>query len=83
MAMAVLVLQYPDRTANRTIALASTKDGEALRVFKRAALADARGQAARWEYDEALRAYGLAELERLEALFEDIVPEPEDNSGVH
>ena len=77
MATPVLVLQYPDTKANRTVALAATKDWGALVAFKRAALAEARLSCVRWEGDSLLYAYGVAELERLESLLEDIVPESE------
>ena len=79
MARPVLVLQYPDRQRDRTVALASTRDWEALMAFKRAVLGEARLAALTWQDDDVLRVNGQAEVHRLETLLEELIPENEDS----
>ena len=77
----ILVLQYPDLRQGRTIALAATRDWEAMQAFKRAALTDARLTAIRWGEDELLRIQGESEIERLEALLGELIPEDDSADG--
>lgn len=77
---AILVLQYPDPRRKRTVALAATKDREALRAFRRATLADARLACVTWGSDSFLQRHGEYELHRLEKLFEQIIPDDEEES---
>ena len=74
MAKPILVLQYPDPRLRRTVALAATRDGAALRAFKRATLAEARLSAQR-EDDDLLRFQGEAELVRLQAILGELIPD--------
>ena len=75
MTQPILVLQYPDRYLGRTVALASTKDWEAMQSFKRAALADAKLDVMRRGCDDVLRVNAELEVERLEALLGELIPD--------
>ncbi len=74
------MLQYPDPRQGRTVAIATTRSPKALRSFKEAVLEEARLEAMGWDdllgdYDEVLDLQDRLEIERLEKLFELVIPE--------
>jgi len=77
----ILVLQYPDPHEVRAVAIAATRNLEALQTFKEVVLEEARLAALDWEADEVLHAQNETELERLNKLLGLLIPDDE-NDGV-
>ncbi len=75
----ILVLQYPDSRQGRTVAIAATRNPEALRLFKRVVLEEARLAVLDWAVDEALHVQDQMELERLEKVLNLLIPEEGDD----
>jgi len=73
MKQAVLVLQYPDPRMGRTVAIASTKDRKALKVFRQVVLKEAHA-AYRGLDDEVLATQEVLEAERLQRLLDLVIP---------
>ena len=71
----ILVLQYPDSREGRLVALATTRNPNALLAFKQAVLEDARLDAIGLGCDEVLKVHEQAELERLSKVLEMLIPE--------
>jgi len=71
----VLVLQYPDISTGRTVALAATRNVDAILAFKRAVLEDARLSVIYQDEDDVLQYRDRLEMERLEKLLNRVVPE--------
>ena len=72
-----LALQYPDPTLGRGVIVATTRDEDALRLFKSAVLDEARKRY-RSASDEVVMLIDRLELERLERLLTLLVPESEE-----
>ena len=72
-----LTLQYPDPTLGRGVIVATTRDEDALRLFKSAVLDEARKRY-RSASDEVVMLIDRLELERLERLLTLLVPESEE-----
>ncbi len=70
----ILVLQYPDSREGRLVALATTRNLNALLAFKQAVLEDARLDAIGLGCDEVLIVHEQAELERLSKLLGMLIP---------
>ena len=70
----ILVLQYPDSREGRLIALATTRNANALVAFKKAVLEDAQLDAIGLGCDEVLIVHEQAELERLSKVLEMLIP---------
>ncbi len=75
----ILVLQYPDPRQGRTVAIASTKDPAMLHAFKETVLQEARLATMDWVDDEALLVLEQAELKRLQAILELLIPDDEED----
>ena len=75
MADPVLVLQYPDTSTGRTVALAATRNVDAILAFKRAVLEDARLSVIYQDEDDVLHYRDRLEMERLEKLLNRVVPD--------
>ena len=71
----ILVLQYPDSREARTVALAATRNLEALHAFKEAVLNESRLTVVDRQYDEVLSVQNQTELERLSRLLGLLIPE--------
>ena len=69
-----LALQYPDPTLGRGVIVATTRDEDALRLFKSAVLDEARSRYESDE-DEIVMLMDRLELERLERLLTLLVPD--------
>ena len=76
----ILVLQYPDSRQGRTVAIAATKNIKALRNFKEVVLEEARLAVMDWTADEVLNIQERAELDRLQSLFEVLIPDVEEEA---
>ena len=74
----ILVLQYPDSREARTVALAATRNGKALRAFKEAVLEDARLSLLDWRADEVIHLQEVGELERLQKLLDLVIPDEKE-----
>ena len=72
-----LALQYPDPMLGRGVIVATTRDEDALRLFKSAVLDEARKRY-RSASDEVVMLIDRLELERLERLLTLLVPESEE-----
>ena len=72
-----LTLQYPDPTLGRGVIVATTRDEDAIRLFKSAVLEEARNRY-RSASDEVVMLIDRLELERLERLLTLLVPESEE-----
>ena len=75
----LLVLQYPDPQQGRTVAIAATRNPEALQAFKEAVLQEASLASLDWEIDEILHLQDEAELERLSKVLALLIPEQDSN----
>jgi hypothetical protein len=75
MSKPILVLQYPDSKGARTVALAATRSIEALRIFKKVVLEEARMETLDWQVDEVIHLQRITELERLEKLLDLLIPD--------
>ena len=73
----ILVLQYPDIREARTVALASTRNKEALLSFKRAAIEEAQFRVVDRMADDILQTQELLELERLKKVLNILIPDME------
>ena len=69
-----LALQYPDPTLGRGVIVATTRDEDALRLFKSAVLDEARSRYGSAS-DEVVMLIDRLELERLERLLTLLVPD--------
>jgi len=70
----ILVLQYPDPREGRTVAIAATRNEQAMRAFKRAVLKEAKSTLANGMVDEVLHVQDSIELTRLQRLLDLVVP---------
>ena len=75
-----LALQYPDPTLGRGVIVATTRDEDALRLFKSAVLDEARSRYESDE-DEIVMLMDRLELERLQRLFALLVPDPAEGGS--
>ena len=75
-----LALQYPDPTLGRGVIVATTRDEDALRLFKSAVLDEARKRY-RSASDEVVMLIDRLELERLERLLCLLVPDPAEGGS--
>ncbi len=73
----ILVLQYPDPRQGRTVAIAATRDPAMLHAFKETVLQEARLATMDWIADEVLLVQEQAELKRLQAMLELLIPDEE------
>lgn len=83
MSKPILVLQYPDSKGARTVALAATRSIEALRVFKKVVLDEARTKALGRHDDDILHLQDVAELERLEKLLDLLIPDESEEEELN
>ncbi len=70
----ILVLQYLDELKGRLIALATTKDIRALRVFKEIVIEEAKKDALDFRFDEVTHLDSNHYLKRLQGLLDLLIP---------
>ncbi len=78
----ILVLQYPDPQEGRTVAMAATRSLRALQVFKEVVLEEAKLAVIDRETDEVLHVQNQTELDRLNKLFELLIPDSGNGDAV-
>ena len=71
----VLVLQYPDPRQGRTVAIAATKSPKAFKCFKEVVLEEAGLALMDWTEDQVLQLQDQAELTRLKATLDVLIPD--------
>ncbi len=76
----LLILQYPNPgEGSTTIPLAATRSVKVLRLFKEVVLEEARLGIMDWSNDEIITIQNQCELERLEKLLEQLIPDADEN----